>query len=144
MDIKTLSAIIGHVSSATTIDIYSHITDAMQVRAAGKIEQGIGRGEAFAPREGAGGETPAEQVNAPQRAKFEPYRGKVRKSGTGGIYQINDHLFEGRYTPTNAHGKREVHTVYAKTKEECEALLEKMITEVQKRIKEEKQQTRIT
>ena len=138
MDIKTLSAIIGHVSSATTIDIYSHITDAMQVRAAGKIEQGIGRGEAFAPREGAGGETPAEQENPPQRAKFEPCHGKVRKSGTGSIYQINDHLYEGRYTPPNAHGKREVHTVYAKTREEVEPLLERMIAEVRAKIKEEK------
>lgn len=98
-----------------------------------------GRGEAFAPREGVGGETPAEQENPPQRAKFEPCRGKIRKSGTGGIYRINDHLFEGRYTPTNAHGKREVHTVYAKTREEVEPLLERMITEVRAKIKEEKQ-----
>lgn len=30
MDVKTLSATIGHVSSATTLDIYSHITDTMQ------------------------------------------------------------------------------------------------------------------
>ena len=30
MDVKTLSATIGHVSSATTIDIYSHITNTMQ------------------------------------------------------------------------------------------------------------------
>ena len=30
MDVKTLSAIIGHISSATTIDIYSHVTGAMQ------------------------------------------------------------------------------------------------------------------
>ena len=29
MDVKTLSATIGHVSSATTLDIYSHITDTM-------------------------------------------------------------------------------------------------------------------
>ena len=62
----------------------------------------------------------------------------MRKAGTGGIYQINDHLYEGRYSPTNAQGKREVHTVYAKTKEECEVLLEKMIAEVRDRIKEEK------
>ena len=47
MDIKTLSAIIGHVSCATTIDIYSHITDNMQIQAANKIEQGFGKGEAF-------------------------------------------------------------------------------------------------
>ncbi|MFQ8837604.1 MAG: tyrosine-type recombinase/integrase [Oscillospiraceae bacterium] len=42
MDVKTLSAIIGHISSATTIDIYSHITGAMQRQAAQKIERGIG------------------------------------------------------------------------------------------------------
>ena len=34
MDVKTLSATIGHVSSATTLDIYSHITDTMQRQAA--------------------------------------------------------------------------------------------------------------
>ena len=48
------------------------------------------------------------------------------------------HLFEGRYSLTNAHGKREVHTVYAKTKEECEVRLETMIAEVRERIKGEK------
>ncbi|MBQ6977679.1 MAG: hypothetical protein IJQ18_03490 [Paludibacteraceae bacterium] len=64
----------------------------------------------------------------------------MQKPGTGGIYELNDHLFEGRYSPTNAQGKREVHTVYAKTKEECEVLLEKMIAEVRERIKEEKRQ----
>ena len=65
-------------------------------------------------------------------------RSSPRKPGAGGIYELNDHLFEGRYSPTNAHGKREVHTVYAKTKEECEVLLEQMIAEVQEQIKEEK------
>ena len=30
MDVKTLSTIIGHISSATTLDIYSHVTDTMQ------------------------------------------------------------------------------------------------------------------
>ncbi len=66
---------------------------------------------------------------------FAPYKGKVRKPGTGGIYELNDHLFEGRYSPTNAQGKREVHTVYAKTKEECEVLLEQMIVEVREKTK---------
>ena len=138
MDVKTLSAIIGHISSATTIDIYSHITDSMQLHAATKIEQGFGRNEAYAPHETIYNQTPNEQTKPPQRTKCEPYRGKIRKSGTGGIYEINGHLYEGRYTPTNAQGKREVHTVYAKTKEECEALLEQMIAEVRERIKEEK------
>lgn len=66
----------------------------------------------------------------------------MRKPGTGGIYELNDHLFEGRYSPTNAQGKREVHTVYAKTKEECEVLLEQMIVEVRERIKEEKRRVK--
>ena len=83
MDIKTLSAIVGHISSATTIDIYSHITDTMQVRAANRVEQGLGRGEAVVPREDAEGEVPAKPEIPPERARFEPYRGKNRKSGTG-------------------------------------------------------------
>ena len=61
------------------------------------------------------------------------------KSGTGGIYELNDHLFEGRYSPTNAYGKREVHTVYAKTREECERLLDEMIPKVRAEIKAEKE-----
>lgn len=40
---------------------------------------------------------------------------------------INDHLYEGRYTPTNAHGKRESHNIYAKTREECEEKLAELI-----------------
>ena len=30
MDVKTLSAMLGHVSAATTLDIYTHITDDMR------------------------------------------------------------------------------------------------------------------
>ena len=45
MDVKTLSAIIGHISSETTLNIYTHITDNMQRSAANKIERGFGRNE---------------------------------------------------------------------------------------------------
>ena len=45
MDIKTLSTILGHVSSATTLNTYSHITDEMRQRAAVKIDQGIAKAE---------------------------------------------------------------------------------------------------
>jgi hypothetical protein len=31
MDVKILSAMIGHVSAATILNIYSHVTDTMQV-----------------------------------------------------------------------------------------------------------------
>ncbi|MEE1016110.1 MAG: site-specific integrase [Ruminococcus sp.] len=134
MDIKTLSAIIGHVSSATTLDIYSHITDEMQANAANKIEKRFSKNEPFEQSEY---ET---QKQAPSSVEtFEPYKGKIRKSGTGGIYELNDHLFEGRYSPTNAYGKREVHTVYAKTREECERLLDEMIPKVRAEIKAEKE-----
>ena len=137
MDIKTLSAIIGHVSSATTLDIYSHITDEMQANAANKIEKRFAKNEPFEQSEY---ET---QKQAPSSAEsFEPYKGKIRKSGTGGIYELNDHLFEGRYSPTNAYGKREVHTVYAKTREECERLLSEMIPKVRAEIKAEKERVK--
>ena len=43
MDIKTLPTILGHVSSATTLNTYSHITDEMRQRAAVKIDQGIAK-----------------------------------------------------------------------------------------------------
>ena len=137
MDIKTLSAIIGHVLSATTINIYSHITDTMQIQAANRIEKAIGDNEQVRAYP-----TPVDGVaeaKPPQR--FTPYMGKIRKSGTGGIYQINDHLYEGRYTPTTAQGKREVHTVYAKTREECEQLLNDMIPSVRARIQAERAAT---
>ena len=134
MDIKTLSAIIGHVSSATTLDIYSHITDEMQANAANKIEKRFSKNEPFEQSEY---ET---QKQAPSSVEtFEPYKGKIRKSGTGGIYELNDHLFEGRYSPTNAYGKREVHTVYANTREECERLLDEMIPKVRAKIKAKKE-----
>ena len=41
MDVKTLSAMPGHVSAATTLDIYTHITNPMRSEAAAKIDQKI-------------------------------------------------------------------------------------------------------
>ena len=46
MDIKTLSTIIGHVSSSTTLNVYAHVTDDMQRQAADKIDRGTGKVEA--------------------------------------------------------------------------------------------------
>ncbi len=140
MDVKTLSTIIGHISSATTIDIYSHVTGAMQRQAAQKIERGIGSSEAFQHHETLEEQLPTQEETAQNKEKFCAYTGKIRKPGTGGIYELNDHLYEGRYSPTNAQGKREVHTVYAKTREEAETLLEQMIAEVKARIAAEKEQ----
>lgn len=133
MDVKTLSATIGHVSSATTLDIYSHITDTMQRQAAVHIDRKIGGTDAQMPT----AEPSARKDTAP--IEFTPYKPKIRKPGTGCVTMINDHLYEGRYTPTNAYGKRESHNIYAKTREECEEKLAKTITEVKAQIKAEKE-----
>ncbi len=133
MDIKSLSSMLGHVSSATTIDIYSHITNTMQQQAAVKIDRQIGGTDAkFEPIE----EKARIDTTPPD---FEPYKPKVRKYGTGCVTMINNHLFEGRYSPRNAYGKREAHNIYAKTREECEEKLAAMIVQVKADIRAEKE-----
>ena len=71
--------------------------------------------------------------------EFTPYKLKIRKPGTGCVTMINDHLYEGRYTPTNAYGKRESHNIYGKTIEECEEKFAEMIVQVKVQIKAEKE-----
>ncbi len=131
MDVKTLSTIIGHVSSATTLDIYSHVTDLMQQQAAVRIDRQIGKTDTPMPTE-------EERANA-QRVDFQPTPFKHRKSGTGCLYQINDHLWEGKYSPRDAHGKRISRNVYAHTREECEEKLAVMIEEMKQEIAAEKE-----
>ena len=139
MDVKTLSAIIGHISSETTLNIYTHITDNMQRSAANKIEQGFGRNEGSLSEDK---QTPDRTVKTPQTAKFKPKQPKIRRPGTGCITEINDHLFEGRYSPTNAYGKRTPKNVYAKTREECEEKLTELITQMNAEITAEKERLR--
>ena len=55
---------------------------------------------------------------------------KTRKPGTGCITQINDHLFEGRYSPTWPDGTKHSKCVYAHTREECEAKLKVLIQQM--------------
>ena len=126
MDVKTLSAIIGHISSETTLNIYTHITDNMQRSAANKIEQGFGRNEGTLQEES---NTPDQMVKTPQTAKFEPKQPQIRRPGTGCVYQISDSLWEGSYSPRLPDGKRKKFNVYAKTREECETFLAEMIKE---------------
>ena len=130
MDVKTLSAIIGHISSATTLDIYSHVTDTMQQQAAAKIDRKIGKTDAPLP--------PDEQQKRIDQSGFQPYKTTHRKPGTGGVYQLNDHLWEGKYSPTDAHGKRICKNVYAPTREECEAKLAAIIEKTKAEIAEER------
>ncbi|WP_298023122.1 site-specific integrase [uncultured Dysosmobacter sp.] len=131
MDIKTLSTIIGHVSSSTTLNIYAHVTDEMRRTAAAKIDQGIGKAEPQAEIE----TTPRK----PAPSAFQPRKGQRRKSGTGCISQINDHLWEGRYSPIWPDGKKHPRNVYAKTYEECEEKLTELITQMKAEIATEKE-----
>ena len=64
----------------------------------------------------------------------EQKTGKRRRPGTGCIYQINDHLWEGKYSPRNAFGKRITKNVYAKTREACEKKLMVLIAKMDQEI----------
>ena len=120
MDVKTLSAMLGHVSAATTLDIYTHVTGDMQTEAAAKIDRGLGNEVQ---------ESPA-QTEQSSVEDFQPVLGRKRKSGSGCITQINDHLFEGRYSPTWPDGTKHSKCVYAHTREECEAKLNVLIQQM--------------
>ena len=89
MDVKTLSAMLGHVSAATTLNIYTHVTGDMQSKTATKIGRGLGN------------EVREESAQSEQSVAkdFQPVLRKTWTPGTGYITQINDHLFEGRYSP---------------------------------------------
>ena len=50
--------------------------------------------------------------------------------------EINDHLFEGRYSPKWPDGKKHARNVYAHTREECEEKLKVLIVEMKAEIAE--------
>lgn len=134
MDVKTLSAMLGHVSAATTLDVYSHVTDTMQEKAAVSIDRKIGKSDAQYQEE-------SRKTVVDQRG-FKAVEGNRRRPGTGCIYQINDHLWEGRYSRKNEGGKRVARTVYGKTKEECESKLLVLVAEMKAEIVAENVQSK--
>ena len=136
MDIKTLSTIIGHVSSSTTLNVYAHVTDEMRRTAAVKIDQGIGKAD---PKIEAGA---APQKPAP--STFQAHKGQRRKAGTGCVTQINEKLWEGRYSPIWPDGKKHARNVYAHSKTECEKLLAEMIAEMKAEIAAEQERLKAT
>ena len=124
MDIKILSAVIGHVSSATTLNVYAHVTDEMRQSAAAKIDRAIARVESQPE--------PAIPKKI-DRTTFQAVKGKYRKPGTGCVTQINDHLWEGRYSP-KVNGKRMARNIYAPTEAECEEKLAQLIEQMKEEI----------
>ncbi len=89
---------------------------------------------------------PQKGANQPHvNAKYEPIEPhpdpvprKIRKSGTGCLYQINDHLWEDSFYPRLPNGKRKKFNVYAETREQCEIKLAEMIEKVKAEIAEKK------
>ena len=130
MDVKTLSTVIGHVSSSTTLNVYAHATDEMRRTAAIKIDRGIGKAALqeieTAPRK-------------PAPSTFQAHKGQRRKAGTGCVTQINEKLWEGRYSPIWPDGKKHARNVYAHSEEECEKLLAELITAMKAEIRTEKE-----
>lgn len=140
MDVKTLSAMLGHVSAATTLDIYTHITDDMQRTAAANIDRGIGK--AAPPEDGSepGQKTAQAQSEKPDMTDFQPVLPDRRRAGTGYIGQKGTNLWEGRYSPTWIDGKKHARNVYAHTRDECEEKLKVLIVEMKAELVELKKQ----
>ena len=135
MDIKTLSTIIGHVSTATTLDIYVHVTDEMRQTAASKIDRNVGVTDPHA-------ESTQATPQKPPISTFQPHKGQRRKAGTGLRSQINETLWEGRYSPIWPDGKKRARNVYAHSLEECEKLLAELIAQTKAEIAAEKERLR--
>ena len=80
----------------------------------------------------------ADEVNLANAARVRLDKiaeGKIRKPGTGCVTMINDHLYEGRFSP-RVNGKRIAKNIYATTREECEEKLKVLIAEMKKEIAE--------
>lgn len=122
------------MSVATTLNVYTHITDDMKQAAAQNIDRGIAK----APNKNTIPEGEEKLSQKHSVSDFQPYKGQRRKSGAGCISQIGDYLFEGRYSPRLPDGKRYVKNVYAPTREECESKLAKLIVQMKAEIAEMK------
>ena len=126
MDVKTLSTIIGHVSSATTLNTYTHITDEMRRKAAVNIDQGIAGVEVVTVGE--------EEKSICSEPEFTPVQPARRRPGTGYLKQIKENLWEGRYSPIWPDGKKHSRNVYGHTEAECEEKLAELILQMKAEI----------
>ena len=126
----------GQGGGEPRLNFYSHITDTMQQQAAARIDREIAGADTPIPEPTATDKaSDSEATDQPTEPKFEPYKGKIRKPGTGCVTMINDHLYEGRFSP-RVNGKRIAKNIYATTREECEEKLKVLIAEMKKEIAE--------
>lgn len=133
MDVKTLSAILGHMSSDVSLDVYAHTTSKMQQAAASTIDRRIAKSRVLMF-------TPGGAPTKPEKVPFVPKTSSRRKPGTGCIVELNDHLFEGRYAPRWVDGTTKQFIVYAKTRDECEEKLQETITQAKSELEKLKKE----
>ena len=107
-------------------------------QAAVSIDRKIGGTNAQMQKPEETAKPPVNAPCAPIEPHPEPVPRKIRKSGTGCLYQINDNLWEGSFFPRLPNGKRKKFNVYAETKEQCEIKLAEMIERVKAEIADEK------
>lgn len=81
----------------------------------------------------------AAQPDKPRMTTLKLCMGKKRKSGIGYIGQKGPNLWKDRYSLMWIDGKKHSRNVYAKTREECEALLPGLIAEMKAEIQAIKQ-----
>ena len=65
---------------------------------------------------------------------FTPVLSARRRPGTGYLKQLNDHLWEGRYSPVWPDGKKHSRNVYGHTEAECEEKLAELILQMKAEI----------
>ncbi len=117
-------------------------TDASFYEKPEELEQPVAGGHDAVLSGGGRAEPQAEACTAPQKpdpSTFQAHKGQRRKPGTGCVSQINDHLWEGRYSPIWPDGKKHARNIYAHSEAECEALLAEMIVEMKAEIAAEKE-----
>ena len=80
------------------------------------------------------GQDEPKREESASRVDFTPYRPPHRRPGTGCVSKINDHLWEGRYSPKWIDGKKHARNIYAHTREECEEKLAELIVQMKREL----------
>ena len=121
-----------HWLTKSAVQGNAYVTDEMRKIAAAKIDRGIAKSESLqdidtAPRK-------------PAPSTFLPHKGQRRKPGTGCVSQINEKLWEGRYSPKLPNDARLARNVYAHSEKECEQKLAELIVQMKAEIAAQRQQ----
>ena len=121
------------ISLLVSSDEYRFITDEGMRTAAQTIDKAMGTlSDSYTElkdSEGKNEQSISDASNPTPKIKFEPYKGKKRKPGTGYIKQLSPNCWQGRYSP-RVNGKKISRNVYTTTEAECEIKLAELIQEM--------------